>query len=572
MASQSLKGIGVFAGSAVASAVVVERVDADAVKEVEFADAVAARELATAALSAVAEHLMKRAADVEGHAKEVLEATAGLATDRGLVKAVGKKADAGAGPVEAVRTAVADYSAKLEKIGGYMAERVSDLADIRDRAIAELAGLPQPGIPAFEGEAVIVADDLAPADTATLEPDRVLAVVTEKGGPTSHTAILCAQLGIPAIVRANGAGNIATGTTIGVDGERGIVLVDPSEEEADALVERARLRAEALASAVGKGETSDGHRVQLLVNIGGAEEAEKVAAKHTASDDPIEGIGLFRTEFLYLDRADAPSVEEQTETYRRVLAAFVGKKVVFRTLDAGSDKPLKFTEKIDEENPALGVRGIRMCQRNEQLLRDQLEAIAAAYRAVVESDLPGAHETLLWVMAPMVADADEADWFFKLAHEYGIDHAGIMIETPAAAIRSGVVLKNGAFGSLGTNDLTQYTMAADRLQGDLATLNSPWQPAVLDMIAAAVAGTENPIGVCGEAGGDPLLALVLTGIGVKSLSMAAPKVSAVRFALSLHTHTQCVEFAQIAREARTAHDAREAVLAKVNPKLATLVS
>ncbi|MDP9801657.1 phosphotransferase system enzyme I (PtsI) [Arcanobacterium wilhelmae] len=572
MASTSLSGIGVFAGSAVAPAVVVERVDADAVKEIEFADAGASRELATSALTAVAEHLTKRAEATSGHAQEVLQATAGLATDRGLVKAVGKKADAGAGPVEAVRAAVADYAAKLEKIGGYMAERVTDLMDIRDRAVAQLAGLPQPGVPDFEGEAVIVADDLAPADTATLDPARVLAVVTEKGGPTSHTAILCAQLGIPAVVRASGAGEITSGTVVGVDGEHGVVLVEPTADEQAGLIERARVRAEALAAAVGKGETSDGHRVQLLVNLGGAEEAEKVAAAHSAEDDPIEGIGLFRTEFLYLGRSDAPSVEEQTETYRRVLAAFAGKKVVFRTLDAGSDKPLKFTEKIEEDNPALGVRGIRMCQRNEQLLRDQLEAIAAGYKAVVESDLPGAAETLLWVMAPMVADADEADWFFGLAHEYGIEHAGVMIETPAAAIRSGVVLKNGSFGSLGTNDLTQYTMAADRLLGDLAALNSPWQPAVLDMISAAVSGTENPIGVCGEAGGDPLLALVLTGIGVKSLSMAAPKVPAVRFALSLHTHAQCVELAEVARSARTATAAREAVLAKVDPKLAALVS
>jgi len=447
----------------------------------------------------------------------------------------------------------------LRGLGGYMAERATDLYDVRDRAICELRGLPEPGVPAFEGTVILVARDLAPAETATLNPDTVLGIITEVGGPTSHTAILAAQLGIPAIVKCEGIMDVEEGTALALDGGVGEVIVAPTEAEVTLLKERSLRRAQALAGSTGKGATFDGYPVKLLANIGTVDDALK------ASKVDLEGSGLFRTEFLFLERADAPSLEEQTDTYTKVLQAFGDRRVVVRTLDAGADKPLSFADLGAEENPALGVRGLRLCQRREDLIDTQLQALAAAYKAT------GAE---LWVMAPMVATASEAKWFADKARGYGLPKVGIMIEVPAAALRAEQLLSIVDFASIGTNDLTQYTMAADRLDGNLATLLNPWQPAVLEMIRTACNGgraTGKPIGVCGEAGGDPLLALVLTGLGVASLSMAPSKVNAVRAALRMHDLATCQQMAAFAVDAPNAKEGRENVLKLVAPSMLDLL-
>ena len=240
--------------------------------------------------------------------------------------------------------------------------------------------------------------------------------------------------------------------------------------------------------------------------------------------------------------------------------------MVVRTLDAGADKPLSFADLGEEENPALGRRGLRLSQAREDLLTDQLEALAAAGQAVPDAEL--------WVMAPMVATVEEANWFAERARAAGLAKVGVMVETPAAAIRARQVLEEVDFASSGTNDLSQYTMAADRMQGELAELLSPWQPAVLSMIRETCRGGEatgKPIGVCGEAGGDPLMALVLVGLGVKSLSMAPGKVRAVRAALRLHDFDTCRQMANFAVDARTAAGAREAVFNLADPVLKDLL-
>ena len=249
-----------------------------------------------------------------------------------------------------------------------------------------------------------------------------------------------------------------------------------------------------------------------------------------------------------------------------MLQAFGTRRVVVRTLDAGADKPLSFADLGEEENPALGRRGLRLSQAREDLLTDQLTALATAAANVPDAEL--------WVMAPMVATVDEAKWFAERARAAGLEKVGVMVETPAAAIRAWQVLEEVDFASIGTNDLSQYTMAADRMQGELADLLSPWQPAVLSMIRETCRGGEatgKPIGVCGEAGGDPLMALVLVGLGVKSLSMAPGKVNAVRAALRLHDFDTCRQMANFAVDARTARDAREAVLALADPVLKDLL-
>ncbi len=248
------------------------------------------------------------------------------------------------------------------------------------------------------------------------------------------------------------------GTLVAIDGGVGEITVNPTAEESELLAERKRRRAAALAGGTGNGATKDGYPVALLANIGTAEDARKAAKQ------PVEGVGLFRTEFLFLDRDTMPTVEEQTATYTEVFEAFGTRRIVVRTLDAGADKPLKFADLGPEENPALGRRGIRLGMIRTDVLDTQLEALAAAYKAT------GAD---VRVMAPMIATQAEATWFAEKVRALGLPKVGVMIEVPAAAIRSRGILYHVDFASLGTNDLQQYTMAADRMQGELA---KPAQP------------------------------------------------------------------------------------------------
>lgn len=557
-----LHGIGVSAGTASGPVAVVTPAVGIDEHEPASVDPQADGERIRAVLHDVAASLTARAEHANSDAsKAVLEATAALATDKGLIRGIDKELKKGAGATKAIHDAVEVYAEKLRKLGGYMAERVTDLYDIRNRATARLRGLPEPGVPDMETPSILVAHDLAPAETATLDQNLVLGIVTEAGGATSHTAILAAQLGIPCAVQVKGiADAVVDAPQVALDGGVGEVIVAPNTSDVEELEERSRRRAAALAGSSGEGATRDGTKIKLLANIGTAEDAEKAATQD------LEGSGLFRSEFLFLDRESAPTVEEQAETYTKVLQAFGTRRVVVRTLDAGADKPLSFADLGEEENPALGRRGLRLSQAREDLLTDQLTALATAAANVPDSEL--------WVMAPMVATVDEAKWFAERARAAGLAKVGVMVETPAAAIRAWQVLEEVDFASIGTNDLSQYTMAADRMQGELADLLSPWQPAVLSMIRETCRGGEatgKPIGVCGEAGGDPLVALVLVGLGVKSLSMAPGKVNAVRAALRLHDFDTCRQMANFAVDARTARDAREAVLALADPVLKDLL-
>ena len=554
-----LHGIGVSAGTAAAKAAIVRPAPGVDENEAPCTDQVAEGKRVRGALAVVSASLKERAKNAPEESAPILKATAQLAADRGLAKAIDKKLKKGLGVTQAVHAAVEEYAEMLRGLGGYMAERATDLYDVRDRAICELRGLPAPGVPTFEEPVVLVARDLAPAETATLDPETVKGIITEVGGPTSHTAILAAQLGIPAIVKVAGILEVNEGDLLALDGGVGEVVVSPTAEEVELLEERSRRRALALAGSSGEGATYDGHRVKLLANIGTVDDAKR------AAEVDLEGAGLFRTEFLFLDRAEAPSLEEQTDTYTKVLEAFGERRVVVRTLDAGADKPLSFANLGEEENPALGRRGLRLCQVREDLIDTQLAALAAAHAKT---------KAELWVMAPMVATLEEAEWFAEKARAAGLPKVGIMIEIPAAAIRADQMLSVVDFASIGTNDLTQYTMAADRMDGELAPLLNAWQPAVLQMIKFACEGgraTGKPVGVCGEAGGDPLLALVLTGLGVASLSMAPSKVRAVRAGLRMHDLATCQQMAAFAVDAPTPEEGRNNVLKLVAPAMQALL-
>lgn len=420
----------------------------------------------------------------------------------------------------------------------------AELDDIRDRVVARLLGEPTPGIPDPGTPFVLVARDLSPAVTAGLDPQRVLGIVTERGGPTSHTAVLAKSLGIPAIVACPGVASLRSGQRVMVDGATGEVTADP---DSGAVGEAVRVPEPVAPAELGPGRTRDGRPVRLLAAVGGASDvAEALAAG-------AEGVGVFRTEFTFLDREEPPTIAEQAAAYKEVLDAFPHREVTVRTLDIGADKPASYVRLGDQPNPALGVRGLRVARRHVELLTDQLTAIAMAARG---------SQTQVRVMAPMVATTAEAAWFAAQCREHGVGTTGVMVEVPAAALRAADLLQVVDFVSVGSNDLAQYTFATDRADGELADLLDPWQPAFLDLVATvlragAVAG--RPVTVCGEAPSDPLLALVLVGLGAGALSMTSRALGDVRATLLRHSSEDCVRYAAAALSADGPSEARARV-------------
>lgn len=500
----------------------------------------------TEALAAVATELTARGQKAGGDAQAVLDAQAMMAQDPGLVDDVTARIDSGASGERAVFDAFAAFQELLAGMGGYMAERAADLGDVSQRIIAHLRGVAAPGVPTSDAPFVLVAHDLAPADTALLDLNKVIALVTRDGGPTSHTAILARAQSITAIVGVANADELLEGTMVIVDAGQGTITIDPSSGQiADAETRTAELRA-IVSAPITDGALADGEKIPLLANLGSPKDAAAAVALGA------EGVGLFRTEFLFLDSKTAPNVERQIADYTAVLQAFPGKKVVVRCLDAGADKPLSFLNDAVEENPALGLRGLRALRANEQILRDQLTALAAAQAATTAE---------LWVMAPMVSDVEETEYFVTLAKQLGITVAGVMAEIPSLALMAEQVAAASDFVSIGTNDLTQYTMAADRMLGSVAAYQDPWHPAVLRLVkmlgdAGRAAGT--PVGVCGEAAADPLLAVVLVGLGATSLSMTPAAFAEVRAELARHDRAGAEALAAAALAAPTAAAARAA--------------
>jgi multiphosphoryl transfer protein len=497
----------------------------------------------------IAEQLRSRST-AAGTVGQLLEATAAMATDPDLVADASMRIrDQGVTPERAAWEAIGSVADTLRAAGPRQAERAFDLYDIRNRMVSSLTGCAIPGVPDPGHPFVLLAVDLAPADTAGLDSTRCLAIVTEEGGATSHTAIIARSLGIPAVVGVPGATAIPDGTLLLVDGSTGEVIKEPIvDQQATATTVRGSQQ-ETLISPSG---TADGHRIALLANIGSTQDIT------TALQCGAEGVGLYRTELCFLGRTEPPSVGEQVGIYRGVFSRFGGRRVVVRTLDAGSDKPMPFLGYAEEPNAALGVRGFRTAMSHPEVLGDQLKAIKEA--AAAES-------AEVWVMAPMIATVDEARSFAQVAHDVGLPIIGVMIETPAAALQTELILTEVDFISIGTNDLAQYTFAADRHSASLAPLNDPWQPALLRMIkmvTAAAADSGKQVGVCGEAAADPLLALVLAGLGISSLSMAPRALAEVGRSLAGVTLDVCRQAAWAACESESHATAREAVHRIVN--------
>jgi phosphocarrier protein FPr len=454
--------------------------------------------------------------------------------DEALLGPARSAIDAGAAASIAWNDAVGSVATEWERMADeYQRARAADLRSVGTQVLAHLLGVAVPR-PALEAPGILLAADLAPADAAALDPSTALGVATATGGPTSHAAVLARALGIPAVV---GVGDdllgVAEGSTVALDGDRGVLLLDPSPDVVAGLEARGRERAEAdrLARIEARepATTLDGTRVEVAANIGGPGD---VAA---AVDAGCDGVGLFRTEFLFLDRDRSPDEDEQESSYRAAAERLGGRPMIVRTLDAGADKPIPFLGQAPEANPFLGVRGLRLGLARPDLLRTQLRAVA---RVAVDHPVR--------VMFPMVATLDELargrqaveDAIASLVAEGrpGPDRleVGVMIEVPSAALVADRLARRADFFSIGTNDLTQYVVAAERGNERVAALADPLHPAVLALIdktAGAAAAAGRWTGVCGELAADPLAAPLLVGLGVRELSMSAPAIPHVKRAI-----------------------------------------
>lgn len=503
------------------------------------------------AIKRVGQDLEARAARTVGELHDILLATVEIATDPAIAEEAAGFIASGHTASYAIVKATEVFQELLRASGGYLAERVSDVANIRDRVLCEIAGITYPEIPHFDEPTILIAQDLSPADTSDLETEKILAIVTAGGGPTSHTAIIARSHGIAAIVACADVVETAKahmGQKLAVDATAGLITFNPDSSlvaEIAQKIERIKARKSRVITHSPDGyATTDGFVIPIFANIGRLEDTSAAVAAGA------DGVGLLRTELLYLERKDAPTLQEQIAIYSELIKPFGGKKVIIRTLDAGADKPMAFINFDKEPNPVLGIRGYRTSTTHEHLLRTQLEAIAqAAKNSKVE----------VWVMAPMITLPSEAADFVKMAREYGLQKAGVMIEVPAAIFLADEITKVCDFVSIGTNDLGQYLHAADRESAPLAAFNDPWQPALLRAIhLIAQAGKNNncPVGVCGEAASDAALAPVLIGLGVTSLSCNVATLSDIAQSITAHSADQLLLAGTAALAAKTAQDAK----------------
>ena len=503
------------------------------------------------AIKRVGQDLEARAARTVGELHDILLATVEIATDPAIAEEAAGFIASGHTASYAIVKATEVFQELLRASGGYLAERVSDVANIRDRVLCEIAGITYPEIPHFDEPTILIAQDLSPADTSDLETEKILAIVTAGGGPTSHTAIIARSHGIAAIVACADVVETAKahmGQKLAVDATAGLITFNPDSglvAEIAQKIERIIARKSRVITHSPDGyATTDGFVIPIFANIGRLEDTSAAVAAGA------DGVGLLRTELLYLERKDAPTLQEQIAIYSELIKPFGGRKVIIRTLDAGADKPMAFINFDKEPNPVLGIRGYRTSTTHEHLLRTQLEAIAqAAKNSRVE----------VWVMAPMITLPSEAADFVKMARECGLQKAGVMIEVPAAIFLADEITKVCDFVSIGTNDLGQYLHAADRESAPLAAFNDPWQPALLRAIhLIAQAGKNNncPVGVCGEAASDAALAPVLIGLGVTSLSCNVATLSDVAQSITAHSADQLLLAGTAALAAKTAQDAK----------------
>ncbi|MBR4469892.1 MAG: phosphoenolpyruvate--protein phosphotransferase [Erysipelotrichaceae bacterium] len=445
----------------------------------------------------------------------------------------------------------------------YFKERAADIKDVSFRLLCNILGLNIPDLTAIDEEVVIVAEEMTPSDTAQLNKKYSLGFVTEIGGKTSHAAIMAVALGLPAVVGCTGImSSCKHGDKIILDAKEGDVIIDPTEEQLKEYEEkRVRFLEEKAALQVLLDKPSitlDGHQVELVANIGSPKDMDNVIA------NGAEGVGLYRTEFLYMESTeDFPSEEEQFKAYKVVLERAEGKRIVVRTLDIGGDKKLPYFEFDPEMNPFLGYRAIRLCLDRKDIFKTQVRALL---RASVYGKLA--------IMFPMIATIDE----FKAAKQFVLDtkeelkaegvevsdniEIGMMVEIPASAVLADEFAKYADFFSIGTNDLIQYSMAADRMSEKVAYLYQPLNPSILRLIKMTIDGAHSQgrwCGMCGEMGGDPMAAPVLLGLGLDEFSMSATKILPTRKIITSLNKAEMEDLANKALKCHTESEVSELV-------------
>ena len=492
----------------------------------------------TDAISFVANHLDELGAKAGGTSAEIFEALKSLLEDDELLEVASSNIADGWSAAAAFGKAVDEF-AELLKGDPTFDERVADFQDLSKRVQAKLAGIKLDLDLPTTGKIVLVGEDFSPADTAQFT-DAVVGVVTLKGGPTSHTAIICRSRNIAAVVSCPSASELATGDKVLVDpvGDRVIVGDDVS------------LATQAI-NFVPIGATS---LIPVRANVGSLDDA--LSASKTLAD----GVGLFRTELLYLSSSHEPSIEQQAKTYSEILKAAPEGPIVVRTIDAGSDKPVPFLNMPAEENPSLGVRGYRLLADHREFVEGQLKALELARQ---ESGRE------VWVMAPMIATVDEARTFAELARSLGKYKVGIMIETPSIALLVDQLAGVVDFVSVGTNDLSQYLFAADRMNPSLGALLNHWQPALIKSLAQIAKDSKQAgisSGVCGESASDPAFAILLAGLGFDSISVSRSQVDAVHNALSSLELLDAQKVAQEVLKATSAEAAKATALREIGAR------
>ena len=442
----------------------------------------------------------------------------------------------------------------------YFKERAADVKDVSFRLLCNILGLNVPDLTTINEEVVIVANEMTPSDTAQLDKKYALGFVTEIGGKTSHAAIMAVSLGIPAVVGCTGVlENCKHNDSIILDAKEGVVIVNPSDSELKEYTEkRDAFLKEKEALKVLKDQptiTLDKHQVELVANIGNPADMD------AANDNGCEGVGLFRTEFLYMDKTDAfPTENEQFAAYKEVLEKANGNRVVVRTLDIGGDKKLPYFEFDPEMNPFLGYRAIRLCLDRKDIFKDQVRALL---RASVYGKLA--------IMFPMIATVDE----FVNAKNYVLEQKealiaegqkvsdsieiGMMVEIPASAVLADEFAKYADFFSIGTNDLIQYSMAADRMSEKVAYLYQPLNPSILRLVKMTIDGAHSQgkwCGMCGEMGGDPMAAPVLLGLGLDEFSMSSSRILPTR---KIITSLNKKDMEELANKALKCHTESEVI-------------
>ncbi len=494
------------------------------------------------------EALHKKAAKTAGDAAaEIIMGHIMMMKDPYMCSEIEKLIDSGKCAEEGVETVCDTFIAMFSSVDDEMTrQRAADVRDIKKEMLSILLGIQTVDLSNLPKDTVLVAEELTPSMTACIDKSNVVGFVTEVGSKTSHAAILARAMEIPAVLSLKNACEVIKSDQLTVvDGVKGEVITEPSN---DVTAEYIRLRVDfdkekaALKKFAGKETvTADGQKVMLFANIGTPDDALKV------SEYDGEGIGLFRTEFLFMDRTSAPDEQEQFEAYKKALTVMKGKTVVIRTLDVGGDKDIPYMNLEKEENPFLGFRAVRYCLKNSEFYKTQLRALL---RAGVYGDL--------WIMVPLVTGVDELRAVKALLSQAkseleseGVSYkkdikVGVMIETPAAALTADIFAKEADFFSIGTNDLTGYTMAADRGNANVAYLYSPFNPSVLRSIKYIISEAKKAgitVGMCGEGAADPMLIPLLISFGLDEYSVTPTSVLATRREISKWSKADADEIA-----------------------------